>query len=304
MSSPLVSIGFPVYNGGKLVKRALDSILAQDFADFELILSDNASTDGTEAICRDYASRDSRIRYFRNETNIGASPNHNRVFELSRGKYFTWSADDLEYFSGMLSRCVTAMNQAPPTVVLVYAGCELVNDAGELISNHQPTIASSDPRPHKRVGLVIRNIGYVIQHYGLFVSAALRKTRLNGSYASADFVLTAELAMLGEIREIPGILIRRTINPKSGTAAVLHSQKAWAAWLDPKMKNRRILLPMRERLALEYLRSAWRLPLKPADKLACLLAAPITHYRKSLSKDVPLWRSRLKHRLAHFLVRS
>jgi len=276
------------------MKRALDSLLAQDFEDFELIVSDNASTDDTRLICEAYAGRDKRIRYFRNEANIGVSPNHNRVFALSRGKYFAWSAHDLEYLPGMLSRCVTLMTQAPPTVVLMHPLCELVDDEGKPVVDHQTSIASSDPRPHRRLEMVIRHIVFVTQHYGLIVSEALKKTRLNGSYASSDYVLTAELAMLGEIREIPEVLIRRVIDSKSGTAAVLHSQKAWAAWLDPKTKQRPALLPLRERLAFEYFRSAWRLPLTPADKLACMVAGPAAHYGRILSKKAGPWRWRLK----------
>jgi glycosyltransferase involved in cell wall biosynthesis len=88
----LVSIGLPVYNAGQYLEEALDSILAQTFEDFELIISDNGSTDNTEAICWSYARRDQRIRYFRNETNLGAAWNFNRVFELASGKYFKWTA--------------------------------------------------------------------------------------------------------------------------------------------------------------------------------------------------------------------
>ena len=233
MSSPLVSIGFPVFNGEKSLERALDSILTQDFEDFEVIISDNASTDSTAAICRAYAERDTRVRYLRNETNIGASPNHNRVFELSRGKYFAWMAHDVEQLPGMLSRCVREMNLNSPPVVLAYPRCEQIDEHGQPVGANLPTIASNDPRPHRRLGTVIARIVYVVQHFGLFASDALRKTRLNGSYPAADLVLTAELAMLGEIREIPEVLIRRRMESQDGTRAVSHDKKAWAVWLDP-----------------------------------------------------------------------
>jgi glycosyltransferase involved in cell wall biosynthesis len=88
---PRLSIGMPVFNGEKYLKEALDSILAQTYSDFELLISDNASTDRTEQICREYAAKDRRIRYYRNEKNIGAPKNFNRVFELSSGKYFRWA---------------------------------------------------------------------------------------------------------------------------------------------------------------------------------------------------------------------
>lgn len=85
---PQVSIGMPVYNGEQFLKDALDSILAQTFDNFELIISDNTSTDNTQEICKAYSAKDQRICYYRNEKNLGAAWNFNRVFELARGEYF------------------------------------------------------------------------------------------------------------------------------------------------------------------------------------------------------------------------
>ena len=93
-SLPLVSIGMPVYNGEIFIRDALDSLLAQTFANFELIISDNASTDGTEAICREYASKDCRIYYIRQEINIGPSANFQFVLNLANCEYFMWAAAD------------------------------------------------------------------------------------------------------------------------------------------------------------------------------------------------------------------
>lgn len=92
--TPIVSIGLPVFNGEKFLIRALDSLLAQDHTDFELIISDNGSTDGTEKICKDYASRDHRIRYVRQAHNLGSHENFNFVLHESRGDYFMWAAAD------------------------------------------------------------------------------------------------------------------------------------------------------------------------------------------------------------------
>jgi glycosyltransferase involved in cell wall biosynthesis len=293
MNDPLVSIGLPVYNGGTTLPRAIDSILAQGYKNFELLISDNASTDQTRLICEDYASKDSRVRYFRNQENIGVSPNHNRVFELSKGKYFSWSAHDVELLPGMIQRCVTTLEEAPSSVILVCPLCELLDSNGNSIESDRLSIASSDRRPHRRLSIVIRNITYVTQHYGFFVRDLLQKTRLNGSYASSDYVLTAEVAMLGEIREIPEILIRRRVEMNSGTKAVLHSQKAWADWLDPKYKRNRTLLPLRERLALEYLHSVLYLPLKAGEKILCSIEATKAHYGRILAIKLKPWYLRL-----------
>jgi glycosyltransferase involved in cell wall biosynthesis len=91
---PEASIGMPVYNGEKTIRAALDSVLAQTFTDFELIISDNASTDGTTAICREYAARDRRIRYVRQRENRGPAANFRFVLDEAVGKYFMWAACD------------------------------------------------------------------------------------------------------------------------------------------------------------------------------------------------------------------
>jgi glycosyltransferase involved in cell wall biosynthesis len=94
--TPQVSIGMPVFNGEKYIREALDSLLRQTFTDFELIISDNASTDGTEAICRSFSVKDSRIRYIRQVVNLGAAANFELVLVEAVGKYFMWAAyDDL-----------------------------------------------------------------------------------------------------------------------------------------------------------------------------------------------------------------
>lgn len=117
--SVTVSIGFAVYNGEALMRTALDSLLQQDFKDFELIICDNASTDNTWAICQSYAAKDSRISLHRNTKNIGAIPNFNRVFELATGKYFMWAAHDDEWDKAFIGECVRALD-ADPKSALCY----------------------------------------------------------------------------------------------------------------------------------------------------------------------------------------
>lgn len=97
-NNPQVSIGMPVYNGEKYIREALNSLLAQSFTDFELIISDNASLDKTELICREYLQKDSRIQYIRQEKNLGASNNFEFVLNKAKGKYFMWAAHDDVFF--------------------------------------------------------------------------------------------------------------------------------------------------------------------------------------------------------------
>src|SRR5580698_5675373 len=89
---PVVTIGMPVYNGARYLEEALRSILNQTYRDCELLISDNASTDATESICRRYAAEDGRVRYLRNERNLGAAANYNRVIHLASGRYFRHAA--------------------------------------------------------------------------------------------------------------------------------------------------------------------------------------------------------------------
>ena len=107
---PRLSFGLAVWNGEDTIRQCLDSLLAQDFTDFEVVVSDNASTDGTSQILEEYAARDPRIRVSRNQENIGQIENVNLVCRQSRGEYFRWIgvSDWLE--PHYASRCVEALD--------------------------------------------------------------------------------------------------------------------------------------------------------------------------------------------------
>ena len=131
---PKISIGLPVYNGANFLRPALDSILQQDYTDFELIISDNASTDETSQICQQYAADDRRIRFIRCESNIGAAGNFRKVFDLARSDYFKWATHDDIHLPGFLSRCVEVLGQSPPSVVLVAPRAELIDGEGKKLA--------------------------------------------------------------------------------------------------------------------------------------------------------------------------
>jgi hypothetical protein len=192
-----------------------------------------------------------------------------------------WAAHDVEFLPGMLSRCMKVMKNAPASVVLVYPRCEMIYDGQVRAYDRRNSIESKDPRPYRRMENVARHILMVTQLYSPVKADALKKTRLNGLYASSDYVLLAELAMLGEIWELPETLIRRRIDSDRGTAAVYNDQKSWRTWLAAnKSRSKSDWLPYRERLAFEYLRGAWHLPLKPKDRLFCLAVAPFLPYSR------------------------
>ena len=211
-SRPKVSIGMPVYNGERYLPQALDSILSQTFQDYELIISDNASTDATEDICMSYCAKDSRIRYHRNSENIGASNNYRRVFELSRGPYFRWANHDDLFAPESLARCVTVLDE-DPSVILVYPKTKLIDENGNIISDYEDNMNLQSNRPSERFVKVSQQLGYVNIIYGLIRTEVIQKTALIGDFIGADPIFVAELSLHGKFQEIPEHLFFRRMHP-------------------------------------------------------------------------------------------
>jgi glycosyltransferase involved in cell wall biosynthesis len=275
MHTPRVSIGLPVHNGEKYVQLAVESILRQDYTDFELIISDNASTDATQEICGELAAKDARIRYSRNAANVGASKNFERVFELSKGEFFAWAAHDDVYLPAFLRRCVDVLDQAPSTVVLVAPKMEVVDENGHSTSARVERLHTTHALPHQRIAHVLRHVRSCAASNGLFRSAALRKTRLLDAFFMSDRVLLFELAILGEIWEIPETLFLKRHHPGNSTE-INKTRAEMAAWFDPMRKKRN----SRKKLIVEYARSIARLPLAPGERLLCLWTAFFVWYRR------------------------
>lgn len=209
---PRLSVGIPIRNGEQALVRPLESCLAQDGIDLEIIVSDNASTDGTEQLCRRYAAQDARVRYHRLPDNIGLLANFRRVFSLSRGTYFRWlgAHDWLEPDYGR--RCVEEL-EAHPTAALVTTGMRLMHDDGSWIAGGlQPGPRSDDPVERLRQLLRLLNQGYraidpvysTIRRRALSDSGLIRAGGLD-----TDQVLAAELALLGPWLHIPDLLAGR-----------------------------------------------------------------------------------------------
>src|SRR5262245_65331393 len=127
MGEPLVSIGLPVYNSERFVAKSIETLLAQTFEDFRIVISDNASTDRTGAICREYAARDPRIEYQRNQTNIGMAANYNLTFGLSRSKYFRWGPADDFCAPELLEEHLRVL-ESDPSIALVYPQAWFVDE--------------------------------------------------------------------------------------------------------------------------------------------------------------------------------
>jgi glycosyltransferase involved in cell wall biosynthesis len=281
-----VSIGLPVYDGAAFIEEALDSILGQSFGDFELIISDNASTDRTEAICRDYANRDPRIRYHRNAENRGAAWNYNRVFELSSGRYFKWLAHDDVCGKDFLLRCVEALD-ADPSITLVYPRAEKIDARGALIRRPLWDLHSDSERPHERFRYQICIDHWCYHVFGLIRAETLRQTRLIDRYSASDRVLLAHLSLLGRFHEIPEVLaFQREHSQRSTRAnATLRSR---SGWFEPKAAEQ-ITFP-NWRLLREYLLVIERTPLPSRDRQLCRfqLLRWIRHHWRGMAAELPL----------------
>jgi len=210
---PRVSIGMPVRNGQKYIREAIDSICAQTFTDWELIVCDNASTDATEQIVRDYAARDPRVRYHRNPTDIGPANNHNVGVQLSRGEYFRWHAHDDMIAPTYLEECVKALD-ADPMIVCAYPRTIIVDDKGAFIENYDFRVQSNAAKPSTRFAqlvLVKHRHHRAVEIFGLMRASELKKTPLEGSFARGDSVLIVRMALLGRYVELePRLFLSRS----------------------------------------------------------------------------------------------
>jgi glycosyltransferase involved in cell wall biosynthesis len=307
---PRVSIGLPVYNGERYLREALDSILSQTFRDFELIVSDNASTDRTEDICREYAARDPRIRYHRNHENLGGSANFIRVFELARAPYFRWACYDDLLEPDSVAACVEVLD-ADPDVVLALTETILIDEHGEPIANppraHHPPGAFHlrAPRPHQRFADYLARYyprgGLCNALYGVIRSEALARTRLIAPYPSSDRVLLGELVLYGHFHEVQRPLFLRRDHPQTSVRA--HPEMAdRVGWFDPARRGQ-LVFP-RWRWLREYLSAIWRAPLGIAERLRCyamLVNGYVRHARRPLWAEARaaarIWRERRTRRI-------
>jgi glycosyltransferase involved in cell wall biosynthesis len=264
---PLVSVGLPVYNGERYLAKALEAMLAQDLRDFELVISDNASEDRTEAIARAYADRDPRVRYHRNERNLGLAGNFNRVFELSRGKYFKWTAHDDWHPPRTLRACVEAL-ECDPSAVLCQTAVAIMDEDGEVFEEWHPSVDLRSPRPHIRLHRLIWSMGETHPLFAVMRTDALRRTPLLQSFLGADRVLLAEMALMGPILPLPEILHhyrQPRLRPGARIPEPSANQPRVSVILDPANRDR---LRMRTwRLCYEHARLVSRASLAPWHKL-------------------------------------
>lgn len=284
-AKPRVSIGLPVYNGERYLKEAVDSILAQTFTEFELIISDNASTDATAEISQAYAARDPRIRYHRNAANLGAARNYNLAFEMAAAPYFKWAAHDDVCAPDFLQRCVEALDR-DPGVVLAHPRTTHIDENGLAQGRDEIRLATAALRPSERFRDLILIDHWCFQVFGVMRTEVLARTPLIAAHAAADRTLLARLGLLGRFYEAPDYLFLRRKHPGQLTAVPNRLRHLHAAWYDPRRRGQ-ITLPQ-WRLLREYLRAVLEIPLPASERLVCVqhLARWIRRHRRLLWRDL------------------
>jgi glycosyltransferase involved in cell wall biosynthesis len=210
---PRVSFAIPVRNGERFLGRALDSLLAQDFDDFEIVVCDNASTDKTPELMRRYADRDPRVRCILNEEDIGQIENFNRVYKLSRGEFFRWMGADDWLEPEYARKCVTVLDTRPDAVG-VTTQWRFMDDAGRIESIDVPGPRVDAPSPYQRLCLTLR----LLQNpqallfdpiYSLIRRDALQRTGLLPINPWTDRLLAVELCLLGSFCHLEDCLSTR-----------------------------------------------------------------------------------------------
>jgi len=286
---PRVSIGLPVYNGERFLVEAIESVLNQTLSDFELIISDNASTDRTEQICRDYAARDSRVRYHRNDTNIGVNPNYRRAFALSTAEYFKWVTHDDSQTLDFLEKSVEVLDR-DPGVIVCYPRVLVIDENGKVIK-HRSYGLDTEPghlrRPQDRLGKILWINWGSPPIYGVMRSSVLKKTPLLGSTYAADQILLAELALHGRFYEVPeDLLLHREHAHRS--VYLNPSRHSLMAFQDPS-HAKGIIFPA-WRVLRDYLAAIWRAPLDLRARLDCgvHMLRWIKYHRNEMFEDVAI----------------
>lgn len=237
---PRLTIGVPVFNGERYLAETLDAVLAQDFGDYEVIVSDNASTDRTAEIAAAYAARDPRIRHIRNAENIGAVANYNHLVDIARGSYFKWASDDDLIAPTYVSSCIAVLDRSRDAV-LAYGKTRLIDEDGQVIGDHRDGLHLPSPHPWERLRDFAANRWLCNPCFGVIRTSVMReRTTLIGPGDSSDVTFLAQLALAGPVIEVPEYLFYRRVTTDSrGLGETDAGQEA--QWHGSARRSRRTL---------------------------------------------------------------
>ena len=263
-----LSIGLPVYNGEDFLAESLDSLLGQTYEDFELIISDNASTDGTADICRGYAKQDSRIRYVRQPHNLGCAPNHNVLVQYARGELFKWVSHDDLYGRELIERAIEALDEYPQ-VVLANCWTAMIDSSRTVTKAVRYTLDTESPRAPERFRSMLFEKGGD-DDGGVIRMEMLRRIRPYDSYYHSDRTLVTEMALQGPFYHVPDWLYFRRDHPKASIRAFT-TARTNCTNLDPRRADRlrHPVVRLLGEYVLAYVTMIQRAPLSASDKREC-----------------------------------
>jgi glycosyltransferase involved in cell wall biosynthesis len=282
-----LTVGLPVYNGENFIADAIESIINQTYQDWVLLVCDNASTDRTQEICRQLAAHDPRIRYVRNDTNIGLAPNFNKAFQLSSSEFFKWQAHDDVCLPDFFERCITALD-AHPKAALAFPWAAPIDGEGSQLDQflwNNPAVYDQDD-PATRFRQLTSTFDRLTRSgsqspgsyiFGVMRSESIKNTRLQMSHMWADISLLAELSLEGTFVEVPEVLLLLRVEIENATSHMLRGDlQGWQRILDPKHSSKLGTIISRYRRYGEYFVSVWRSRLPLTSKLG------LTHFCTTL----------------------
>lgn len=277
---PKVSIGIPVYNGENYLSSALESILKQSFRDFEVVICDNASTDKTQEICEGFQSKDKRIRYYRNDFNLGAAANYKKAFQLAKGDLFKWMAHDDKCSPNYLEECVRILENDPdivmsfPRVVPIDENDDplptvkdetYLTSTGRIISTNIQRNFMSE-RPSDRYSEVLFKTTECYEFFGLARRKIIERTSQHDAFYGSDKVLLCELSVMGKLREASSATSYFRIHGNQSQS--LKDSKERAAWISPDLNYGAFM--SRFKCIQGYFKCISAYPLSLKERLKCL----------------------------------
>ena len=214
--APRVSVGMPAYNAEATIGTAIESILDQTLGDFELIISDNASNDGTWQIIQAFERRDPRVVGIRQPVNLGANGNYSALFRQASAPYFKWASSNDWCAPRLLEDCVAVLDAHQDTV-LVAPLTRLFETSLSDFSEYNGDVAFDQANPVERFTAVCQRLALNNVMNGVVRTAALARTRLIEHYVGADVVLVAHLALLGKVELLDQPMFYRRMAKETAT---------------------------------------------------------------------------------------
>jgi glycosyltransferase involved in cell wall biosynthesis len=308
-AEPLVSIGLPIRNGERYLDEAVRSVLAQEYERIELVISDNASDDGTEEICRQFARSDTRVRYRRQPQDIGLVPNFNAVMHLAKGTYLKWMGDDDWLTQSFVTRCVRVLDDDPGLILVTTRQAHVDPDgAVESASYDGSRMRSASPAERFAEMLRLLNESHLLLDplYGM-----MRRTQVAGLPRPVmlfeDQIFAARLALAGPFGHLDQVLSYRRSKPFARSAATARrlGVPLWHAKVANTLECRELLAAVRDAeldpaerrqasaaVARMFLRRQHLTATHRSRKLAGLVSHAMTRPSGLASTSHPLTKSR------------